>query len=300
MIFEITGKVQHLIVLGAGASVDYRLPTWKELSPLISERVKSDTKGEYKFHKEILNWLDSIGEGKKYETLDECIVYEAVASDFHDNGPDIENQIFLITKDIFDSAYNENNTGWIRSLNEKILYNAEQLESSIAFINYNYDGVLDKNFLDFDYLPAKNKLYLNKARLEKLHYATADVLYPHGYFSEESTVRISHLNKHAQTMKDGNGNHLPVVSCHESFKHAVVPRFGNTNGHKLYILGLGGGLEVNLNNILFKEKISEIHITVWEGKNKNEIINFLSNKFKVSLELIHTYSSCNELIDACF
>jgi hypothetical protein len=67
-------------------------------------------------------------------------------------------------------------------------------------------------------------------------------------------------------------------------------------------LGLGGGLEVNLDNIDFNNSVSEIHITI-KNNNKQDsekVINFLTEKFKILPSEIKIYKSCDDLIDNCF
>lgn len=79
--------------------------------------------------------------------------------------------------------------GWIRALNKKILSN--NLESKLAFINYNYDDVLERNLLDFSYLPAKHRILNYAPRLERLSKAAIDVFYPHGnLFAELEYSRV--------------------------------------------------------------------------------------------------------------
>ena len=91
-------------------------------------------------------------------TIESCFGEEIKVLASARNG--IENQIFLIIKDIFIEKYEENDQGWIKTLNEKILLNSEAgLENKLAFINYNYDQVLDKNILNFFHLPQKQKIF---------------------------------------------------------------------------------------------------------------------------------------------
>ena len=137
MKFGLNEKINHILVLGAGASSDYGLPVWKDLNISIKEKINKDTGNYYQHKKEILSWMDKVGEKKDYYTIDECIQKESVSKNCHSNGHEIENQIFLIIRDIFDEVYKENNDGWIRKLNEKILHNKEvSLEHTMTFINY--------------------------------------------------------------------------------------------------------------------------------------------------------------------
>src|SRR3989338_6855626 len=181
MNFALSSNIRHIFILGAGASVDYGLPTWKELDNLIKK----------------------IGEDGKYKTIDECIMLESVSKDYHNNGHEIEDEIFKIIKDVFEEVYRENGTGWIRQLNEIIKDNKNMgLENNIAFVNYNYDNVLDKNFLNFDYLPTKYKLFNFKDRLGILSKVEISCLYPYGYFPSE--YNSPYIHKEAETIKSNN------------------------------------------------------------------------------------------------
>lgn len=298
MKFILGSNIKHLFVLGAGASVDYGLPTWKELSNLIKSKIEDDKNDQYKYKKEILDWLNKIGDNKNYKTIDECIMRESASKDYHDNGHEIEDEIFRMIKDVFEEVYRENETGWVRQLNEIIKNNeGMKLENKIAFVNYNYDNVLDKNFLNFDYLPKKYKLFNYKDRLEMLSQVKINCLHPHGYFPSE--YDSSYIYKEAETIKSNNRVFIDAVSCHESKQHTIMTY---TSDQKifLYILGLGGGLEINLNNIHFQHKISEIHITIKDKEKGAQIINFLNDKFKIPSTEIKVYKDCGDLIGNCF
>lgn len=299
MKFYLDNNKQHVFILGAGASVDYGLPIWQGLNNLIKTKIENDINNQYKYKKEILDWLDKIGDDKKYKTIDECIARESISKDYHDNGHEIENEIFRIIKDIFEEIYRKNEAGWIRQLNEKIKNNESmRLEDRLAFINYNYDDVLDKNFLNFEYLPAKSKLFNYKDRLEALSHVKINCLYPHGFFPLEHNS--PYIIKEAETIKGNNKAFINVVSCYESKKH-LISYYNNLNRKiSLYILGLGSGLEINLDNINFENKISEIHITIKNKERENQIINFLIDKFKLSLMEIKIYKDCEDLISNCF
>ncbi len=288
-------------MLGAGASADYGLPVWDQLCPLIKEKISNDTKGVYQHKKEILAWIDQVGERKKYLTIDQCVEKEAVSKEFHKNGPAIETQIFLVIKDILTECYREGDGGWIRRLNRKILEPSESpFEGRIAFINYNYDDVLEKNLLNFEHLPDKYKQWNFRQKLNMLSSAKFSVLYPHGYlFAPEKLGRPSNIVRFSHTMKTDVKDSVDAVSCYESEYHTVVTG-SNVTKLRLNILGIGGGLQVNLNHLSFDVPISEINVTIRNEQKIESVIKYLSAKFKMPPEKINIYSTCEDLIQNCF
>lgn len=290
-----------MLILGAGASVEYGLPVWLELSGTIIEKLDKDLSQKYEYKEEIKAWLDKIGEEKQYSTLDECIQKESVTKEYHDNGEEIENEIFLILKEIFAEKYSDLDDGWINVLNDKILHqNTKKLENKIAFISYNYDDVLDKNYLNFNYLPSKHRRINYRPELDRLSEVSASVLYAHGnLFPEEEFEYSSNLERSINTIKSDDPYFVDAVSCYESKGH-VVSSYYKDSKIKLYILGLGGGLKINLGNIHFDPEVTELHVTIRDEKSKKSILSFLSEKYGITESEIRVYASCKELIEKNF
>ena len=297
MKFELSSDIKHLLILGAGASVDYGLPTWEKLGALIEEKVNND--GErFEHRKEILSWLSKIGENKEYDTIDRCITKESRSKEYRSNGLTIEDQIFSATKDIFKELYKEYDDGWVNKLNQKIL-DTSHLEHQIAFLNYNYDNVLDENLLHFDYLTQKERDVDYRIRRGNLSSKYIPAFYPHGnFFSEDELRRPSHLYKRIDTNKSELGNVIDAISCYESKIHEIK-KYGN-NPIKLYILGLGGGLRINLDHINLEHPVFEIHVTIKDESKKDEIIKFLNEKYGIPTTQIKIYRTCDELIENSF
>ena len=287
------------MLLGAGASVDYGLPVWKDLASLIKEEINKDHGSLYQYKKEILAWIEKVGENKEYPTIDQCLQSESVSSEYHTNGLEIENQILLIIKNIFTKLYKENDGGWIRKLNTKILQRPG-LVNKMVFVNYNYDDVLEKNLLNFDHLPQKHKIINHRERLDTLAHARIHALYPHGnLFSKAELPSPSHVARQMQTMKSGVGNYVDAVSCYESDSHNI-----STDSYipevNLYLLGLGGGLEINLTNLVFEVPVSKIYVTIRDVSIKDRVLKFLSDKFEIPVDELVVYGTCADLIDNCF
>lgn len=294
--------INRILILGAGASVEYGMPLWRELATLIKKKIDQDTSNSYKYKNEILDWIAKIGKGKSYATIDECIYRESVSGAYHSNGLEIENEIFSIIKEIFIDAYHRNNTGgWIRLLNQKILHNTgnQSFEDKIAFVNYNYDQVLHDNFLNYEHLPAKHSRLTFRDRLNNLAHVSVPTLFGHGTLFSEYGDRGSNLDKHTKTIKTGDNELIDAVSCYESSSHAIRSYYPAI-ARSVYILGLGEGLKVNLENLYFGFPITKVHVTIKDKNLETGVVSFLSEKFSISPGEIKIYDSCEDLIEKCF
>jgi hypothetical protein len=296
MQFKLNKPVKKILILGAGASVDYGLPVWKDLGSLIRRKIYNDTKDNYKFKNQILEWVQKVDE-KKYDSIDKCILQESIL--FKDEGPQIENELFSIIKDIFDRSYKDNENGWIRILNEKILNDkTSKLEHSLSFVNFNYDEVLERNLLDFSYLPSKLKAFKRRTRLSELVEIKLETLYPHGKFSEIFSEE-SHVIIKKQTIKSYDPTYLDVISCYDNEEEYTIYNPWDTPPFELYIMGLGGGLKINLDKLKFPyNSIDKVFITIKNPAIKDDVIKFLNETYETSE--IQVYSTCEELVTKCF
>lgn len=296
MKFPLSPSVTNIFILGAGASVDYGLPVWDQLDSIMRKHLNEETDVAYTHKQAILNWLDKTGEDKAYKTIDECIAFESDSEEHHLNGVEVENDLFTLFQKILKKSYKENSQGWVGALNEAILQNRNRhLENTIAFINYNYDDVLPKNFLDFSKLSQKRKLIYSR-ELEDLKYVRVPTLYAHGFLGEDNDF---HVDIHTDTIKSKT-NYLNAVSCYESRNHVIDWESWSSAKVKIYILGLGGGMKFNLRKLTLSKSVSEIHVTVRKREMVDEVVTFLSELYEVQNSDITTYDSCKELIDLNF
>ncbi len=296
MNLHLSYNTRHLFILGAGASTEYGLPTWAELSALIKTKLAGELDAKYIHKKEIAEWLNKVDPDSSaaYKTIDECIKHESVK--YHKGGDIIENEIFMLIQEIFDEKYRSNEDGWIRLLNDAALRKIK-LGSEIAFINYNYDNVLDKNFLKYEHLGDKERNILYANALEEVADTSAQCLHPHGFFSLGSD---HNLDKQTETIKTDKERYLDVVSCYESKPHVIFPRDQN-NTLTIYILGLGGGLEINLKNLdLTRLRFVQIHITNRHPEREADIKKFLIQSLHANESQIQFHTNCKALIQSCF
>ncbi len=298
MKIELSSIEDHLFILGAGSSVDYGLPTWSNLAEILKNKINSSPEGSLQYKTEIMEWIDKVGQDKEHDTIDRCITKESRSKVYRSNGLAIENSIFLLMKEIFRDIYSPNEDGWINKLNQVIL-DRQWLENKIAFINYNYDNVLDENILKFDFLTEKELNVDYRVRIANLD-TRIPIFYPHGnFFSETELSDNSYLNRNITTNKTDLTNVIDAISCHESEAH-TLKKYGSDN-IKLYILGLGWGLPVNLEKITFiMSPVSEIHVTIKDSDIKEKILETLSTKFNIPVHDINVYGNCDELIEQSF
>lgn len=311
---ELGKEKNKIFILGAGASVDYGLPVWNNLSSLIKNYLNSEEGKSNQFNKEILEWLDLIGEDKKYKTLDECIFYESSSDKYKENGQDIEFEIFRILKEIFTTLYDATKISWIKNLNDKIRKQEGIDWRNILFINYNYDSVLADNILNFNYLTKTERERIYRERINNLSYICNQdsynkipCLYPHGLFDHSDR---GFLYEQSDTINSYDDSLLQTVSCFHGKKHDIIFH-PSSEGVDLYILGLGGGLTINLKKLIFSDigKIKNVYITIKPSSNKTkqendkirkDVINFLKDEFNLQDDNIKTYDDCVSLIDNCF
>ncbi len=139
---------ENLVLLGAGASVDFGLPTWKQLEQLLKIEIGKD-----QFSNKIMagsrKLLNSIGTEAEHQTLDQALSTQPGTTE--DNS--IEKYIFEKIGKIFDENYKTNNESWLwQFFLKKLKYNKEKGENfleknfnpirDITFINFNYDNIL--------------------------------------------------------------------------------------------------------------------------------------------------------------
>jgi hypothetical protein len=100
-------------------------------------------------------------------------------------------------------------------------------------------------------------------------------------------------------MKSDDLNLLDAVSCYESEEHLI---FTNqpSKAINLYILGLGDGMEVNINNLTFRNPIDKIYVTIKNDKKLDEKLAFLAEHFNKAQHEIDVYNSCGQLIENSF
>lgn len=298
-----------IFILGAGASKEYNLPTWAELTLLIKDNLSKKETANFK--KEILEWLSLVD--TKYETIDKCISEESKSKKYKENGQDIEFEIFRNLEEIFIKLSSKNEEWWISFLNERIKKQQGIDFGDIFFINYNYDSILSDNFLNFDYLSQKQRNWVDRERIETIRkiifqHPTYKVksLYPHWKFKKD---RRWFLNEMIDTINAHDPGIPQTISCYDSHTHMIELGDPETS---LYILGLGWWLKVNLKeNIIFENSsyISNIYITVRREKNipekdyqkrKNEVVDFLFSHYGIKKEKIYVFNDCKELIENCF
>lgn len=294
-----------IFILGAGASMDYSLPSWPGLNDLLLEKLNSSKGEDYKYKTEMIDWVSKTGEGKQYPTIDECIHKEARLN--KKDGLLIEQELFSVMKDVLtndDYKKEEEDNRWITSLNKVILNKRSlNLENNIAFISYNYDYVLGKNLLDYNnYLSEAEQKLEHKGNLSDITRSVFPILYPHSTFDKEEH---NNLEKFFDTLKDEEYG-ITTTTHHLSGTKKIVfyerSQYGLRHYNPeitLYILGLGAGLG-NLDKINFARDPKNIHVTIFNAEDKEKVLKYLMSRFNLPEEGISIYKDCEELMEKAF
>ena len=295
-------NIKHLIILGAGASAEYGLPTWNPLAELIRDEILLAPDGTYPFKEEMLQWIDRVGvDETKYSTIDLCISKLTHHDDYFETAPDIQDAIFRAMRKVCENMYKQDVKGWIAQLGIKILRNVT-LDDSIAFVNYNYDYVLEKKYLQFEgVLNAANRKWFDYSRLSLVSRQKALAFHPHGSFYPLAAFeKDSHIIRDQKTIKSHDQTSLDAVSCYDADKHSVGIPGWSSEAITVYIMGVGGGLEQNLSKLSINNVVKEVHVTVHDPKLENSTLNFLKKKFPNAKDNIIAHRDCATLIENCF
>ena len=243
-------KYVNVFVLGAGASVDYGLPVWRELRELLIEDIKKNGLSGFApgASNRFLDELEQIGPGKTFETVDEMI------SNFEDDEavfPETTVAIFEVVKKVFKSRAVAESAEWIETFvnqnNMEILLTNEVSNYPTVFINFNYDTLLLSKIVQFFKHKCANasKSEIKQWRLQhgadsdfgkQFEHCANDIFHPHGilYLCESDEVRIGRkasCHPTSKTFRNARtrGASLDVsyikvgvdnaISCHDTQEH---------------------------------------------------------------------------------
>ena len=196
-------KFVNVFVLGAGASVDYGLPIWCELSELLIRHIEENKAQIPAADVSILlRELGQIGTGKKYTTVDQMISeFSRETTDFAETTA----AMFKEVRTILEQRVRPETVGWIerfvKSNDLEILLRNEATNNSPVFINFNYDDILLLKIVEFF-----NGKYANTSNLTKAEWrantgynfenrfknCARDIFHPHGilYLFDKDTIKI--------------------------------------------------------------------------------------------------------------
>ena len=268
-------KYVNVFVLGAGASVDYGLPVWRDLRELLIEDIKKNGLSGFSIgaSNRFLNELEQIGPGNKYETVDEVI------SNFDDEKvvfPGTTVAIFEVVKKVFNSRAIAEGPGWIETFvnqnNMEILLTNEVSNYPTVFINFNYDTLLLSKIVQFFKLKCESasKSEIKQWRIqhgadsdfgEKFQHCAKDIFHPHGilYLCESDEMRIGQKTSCHPTSKtfrnaQTRGASLDIsrinigvdnaISCHDAHDHFTFIEIKQRLNH--LARGSQGILEIRL------------------------------------------------------
>ena len=272
-------KFANIFVLGAGASVDYGLPIWCELSDLLIQQVTEIEARKFSLDiwNRLVGELEEIGSGKKYSTVDEMI------SKFSRSTPDfaeVTEEIFEQVKIILKSRVITENVGWIEELIDKndleILLTRKATNYSTVFINFNYDTLLVSKIVQFFHREFRRTPNEEKAEWytqtgldfeRKFEYCANHIYHPHGvlYLFDGNEIKIGEKtfcypttktfinaqttveDRRVSSYGSGSNNAISCHDAHEQFTFADIKErihelAGGAQGDvevRLIVLGVG-------------------------------------------------------------
>ena len=329
-------KYFNVFVLGAGASVEYGLPLWCELSELFVEEIKKNRASvvspdlSYRFLEE----LEEIGTGKKYSSVDEMI---SKFSSETGNFPATIRWLFEVVKRIFQSRVRTENVGWIETFVDKnnleILLNNEASNSPSMFINFNYDTLLVLKIVQFfnnDYSstlnPDKAEWYKTRGLdfERKYEYCVKDVFHPHGvlYLFDRDEIKIGEKTFCCPTTSTFVNAQTPVntlrvsstrtgednaISCHDAKEHFtfadIKKRINNLAGRgqessemRLILLGVGPDSLAFNLDKIFGEEAFDVR-QVHYTCTKEDDKHIYERYFNMFQATSQRYQNCQELVE---
>ena len=328
-------KYVNVFVLGAGASVDYGLPVWCELSDLLIHHIEENKATISSADMSIfLGELGQIGTCKKYRTVDELIsTFSRETTDFAKTTA----ALFKEVKTILEQRVRPESIGWIETFVRKnnlesLLNNAASNNPSV-FINFNYDTVLLMNIIEFFKIIFLNTLNTERAEWvaqsgldfeKRFRYCARDIFHPHGvlYLFDKGEIKIGENTScypttktfiNAHTSGDGppvnttRGGVDNAISCHDAYEQFTfsdikkriddLARGGEGTAEiRLILLGVGpDSLAFNLDKI-FGEEAFDVRQVHYTCKKKDE--KHVYEQYLNRFEAAtESYEDCQELVE---